>query len=247
MRLSPQGKVARAAAWMPDGDSMIVSYSDELGGSNPSRFAEVSVDGGLLREVPVDIAVNASQGLAISPDGQTAVFPGVEPSPFDSESDLWRMELESGHAERIELIGEASTTQDSPHFIDEDTIVIGAGELMSDVETANGWVGVVDLNSGETTRLTSPDQTVDVLSLSPDGRFVVYDAFPGNERSKRALWFVPSDGSAEPSLLIEDLPGFSPVLDGDGRSVLVTATGGPGDTGRIERVDVPDDAPWLSD
>jgi hypothetical protein len=75
----------------------------------------------------------------------------------------------------------------------------------------------------------------------------VYGAFPGNKRSKRALWYVPADGSEAPTMLIEGLPGVNPVLEPDGRTVLVVDAGMPGDRSQIRRIEIPEDAPWLSD
>lgn len=67
----------------------------------------------------------------------------------------------------------------------------------------------LDVASGELTRLSSVGQTAGDPSVALGGRNVVYDAFPGNQRSKRSLWYVPVDGSEAPTLLIESLPGVN--------------------------------------
>lgn len=246
VELSPAGTAARSFAWFPSGDTILLAYADEMSGELPTRFAIVDLDGQVLREIPVDVELNASYGLAVSPDETTALFPANEPGPLATEGDLWSLDLESGHATIIHPEGEVPGAQERPVYRDDTTAVLGAGELLSAAGT-NGWIGVVDVASGELRRLTPNGQTANVPSLSPDGRYAVYDAFPGNERSKRALWYVPLDGSEPPQVLIEDLPGRAPALEPTGRSVLVVDAGSPGDGSQIRRIEIPEDAPWLSD
>lgn len=76
-----------------------------------------------------------------------------------------------------------------------------------------------------------------------DRRFVVYDAFPGNQRERTALWMVAVDGSSPPKLLLER-GGRFPELSPDGTYLLVANAGNPGDRGVLVTLAVPDDAPW---
>jgi hypothetical protein len=246
VEIGPPGANARSFAWMPDSSSMLVGFSDEVTTRSPTRFALVDLRGNILREVPIDADLNASYGLAVSQDGQTAVFPGTEPSAYDTEGDLWSLNLNSGRAHRIELRDEQPGAQENPVYLSDSRLVFTAGELSWETGGPNGWIALLNLEAGEVERLTDSMQTAQRPSVSPDGTYIVYDAFPGNERSKRALWYVPADGSEAPTMLIESLPGVNPVLEPDGRTALVVDAGMPGDRSQIRRIEIPEHAPWLS-
>lgn len=247
VELSPPGTVARSFAWMPSSDSILVGFSDEVTTRSPTRFALVDLQGDVIREIPIDVDLNATYGIAVSPDGRTAVFPANEPGPYDTEGDLWSLDLDSGRAHRIELRGYRPTVQENPVYVGDDRVAFTAGELSWKAGGPNGWIAILNLGTGDVERLTDPSQTAQTPSVSPDGRYIVYDGFPGNERSKRSLWYVAVDGSSSPLPISAELAGLRPALEPSGRSVLVIDAGMPGDRSQIRRVGIPEDAPWLSD
>lgn len=119
VELSPTGTAARSFAWLPTGDAVLLACADGMSGERPTRFAVIDLDGQVVREIPIDVDLDARYGLAVSPDETTAVFPANEPGPFDTEGALWSLDLESGHATIIELEGEAPGTQERPAFRDD--------------------------------------------------------------------------------------------------------------------------------
>lgn len=245
VELSPGVTVARSAAWMPDSKSLLLAYADELGGEHATRFAVVGIDGTVLREVPAQVEINASYGLAVSPDGSTAVLPANELGPYDTVGELWKLDLKTGQARVIDFRGHSPGVQENPSYASAEVVVFGAGELSWEVGGPNGWIANLNTVTGAVDRLTDASQTALTPSVSPDGAFVVYDAFPGNQRSKRGLWYVARDGTTQPTELIASLDGRAPILEPGGRTVLVVDAGLPGDRSQIRRLDVPEDAPWL--
>lgn len=244
--LSPPGAQARSFAWMPDGKSLLLAYADDVGSENPTRFALIGTDGSVVRLIEPDRQGVVESGIAIEPDGQRALMPAREMSPYVGPTDLWRLNLETGSVEVIRSESRQRDAQAWPTYISQDEVVLASGEPISATVEPNGWIGNLDLRTGTTERLTDTAMTADFPSVAPGGQYVVFESFPGNERSKRGLWYVPLDGSIAPTQLIEHLPGRAAVLEPNGRSVLVVDAGSPGDASKIRRVSVPEDAPWLA-
>jgi hypothetical protein len=243
--LGPARAVALSFGWMPDSGSLLLAYSDEMGGENPIHFVVVALDGTEIRRIEPNRQGTATDGISVSPDGGSAVFPAGALSRFVGPTQLWRVDLASGDVTELAVNGDPLDNQSDPSFSDAEQLVMASGRAISSTQGPNGWVGKVDLRAGTTTRLTPAGQTVDTPTIAPGGRYVVYDAFPGNERSKRALWVVPVDGSAPPRELM-DADGLRPAIEPDGKSILLVDGGSPVEASRIVRVAVPSDAPWLS-
>ena len=244
--LSPSGVQARSFAWLPDGESLLLAYSDDVGSEHPTRFAVIGTDGSVVRRLEPDRQGIVESGIAIEPDGQRALLPAREMSPYIGPTDLWRLDLSTGAVEVVSSEDTDGEAQAWPTFVSQDEVVLASGKPISATEGANGWIGRLDLETDSVERLTDEAMTADFPSITPGGEYVVFEAFPGNERSKRGLWYAPIDGSAAPKLLIERLPGRAAALEADGRSVLVVDAGAPGDASKIWRLGVPEGAPWIA-
>lgn len=244
--ISPPGVQARSFAWMPDGTTLLLAFADDLGHENPTQFAILDLDGSVERRIDPDRRGVANGGIAIDPTGRHALMPVMDLSIFDSPTELWRLDLETGAVTVEPMTGTTGEMQSSLSFIDGDHLAFASALLVSATVGPNGWIGTLDRGTGATTRLTPAALTAGSPSVAPGGEYLVFDAFPGNERWRRSLWYVSTDGSSDPVLLIDQLPGRAAALEPDGRAVLVVDAGSPGDTSVIRRVDIPEDAPWLA-
>jgi Tol biopolymer transport system component len=205
--------------------------------------ALVDPESGTARGITIDEAVASTWSrITVSQDGRFAYYSAQTPSALQLAGDVWRIDLETGSMENVTRseLGEAV-----PILLTDDQMALIEYTPLSIEQSGNGRVMVVlDLGSGERQRLTPDGQTVTFLDATGSGDWIVYSAFPENRREERAIWFVPSDGSSPPQLLLED-GGFDPQLSGDDRHILVRRVGGPNDPTVLEWVAVPDTAPWL--
>ena len=76
-----------------------------------------------------------------------------------------------------------------------------------------GWIRVTDMVAGSWTPLVGSDESHADLSFSPDGRFVLYDAFPSS-----GIYVQPFPGPGHRQLI--DQRGIDPVWRGDGKEIL---------------------------
>src|SRR6185503_12455460 len=96
----------------------------------------------------------------------------------------------------------------------------------------DGWPHLYSIHhpdKGTAPKLLTPGAfMVEHVSLSPDGRFLVYSANTGADRhdiDRRHVFKVPVDGSAPPTPLTSGTGlEWSPVVTGDGRSVAFLAS-----------------------
>lgn len=233
-QLSPADQYVYAAAWFPDGRELLVATADELDAA--TRLTVVDLQGGLVHEIPIDVQIADGLGLAINPDGDTAVVPGRR----SGEAGLWQIDLESGASESVSVSAEAGSLPSEPAFVD-------SGRLVVVVETAEGsspsaGLHLVDLRSGDGKLMTPADQLALSPSVTPDSEFVVYEAQQAVGQEARTLWYLPLDGSAPPQLI--KAPSYlGPALESSGEALLSTRSGGGPAT--IIRTELPTNLPWL--
>jgi hypothetical protein len=97
----------------------------------------VASTGEVIRTIAVDHQQTGSYGLAVSPNGETAVFPASDPGPYNAPTTSWSIELSTGRTTRI-AIDDGEEVQDHPIFINAHHIVFGAGRLTASAGGPNG-------------------------------------------------------------------------------------------------------------
>lgn len=238
--LGPAVGDARAFAWMPDGESLLLSYGDETMTTAPSRFVIIDLDGEIVREIPLDRQLYGASGLAVAPDGGTALFPAQAPSQFSEATDLWELNLDSGELRQVTATPDQR--EDEPVYVDDSTVIITTAEQSLGDGEPSGQLAQLNLDSGEVTPLTGPNQVVGSSAVDPSGRFVVYDAFPGNRREDQALWIVDLE-KGSPELLLEAAARF-PSFSDEGALLVLRPSDTPGPS-RLEWLEIPE-APWVN-
>lgn len=227
--LTPDEATVEGYGWLPNSQSLLISTSD--GGADGSMLVIVGVDGKTAEPVPIREPLLTVGRVALLPDGRRAIIATQAPSTAEEYTDLYELNLLTGDLKR--LTDTPGTIEEEPVVIDERNIAFAGGKLTGDFGGPNGWIGVLHLPTGEVRRLTPEDQTAGTPTVSPDGKTIVYDAFPGNERSQRALWRVPVAGG-EPERIVERDVQY-PAFRRDGSSVVGQVEG----TGRLEVIPLP--------
>ena len=243
--VGPPDGTALSLGWHAAGEQLLLEYSPELGSSTPSRFAVLDRSGTVVGEIVPSVEGSGGFGvLAVEPGGDYFVWSAQAPGETDEPADLWKVDLESGEAQRLTDTG--GVAERWPRFVDSEIIVYLAGIATFEFGRDNGWIEALDLESGEKRRMTPEDQVVLSLDVDPTGRWVIYSAYSGDDRSQTAIWYVDARNVDEPRLLVERAVQRVSTSH-DGRRILIQRAGGrPGDVGSVTWVDVPDDAPWLA-
>lgn len=231
-----------SAGWVPTTGFLVVTYSPELTSESADRVALVNPESGTANGITIDEAVASTWSrITVSQDGRFAYYSAQTPSALQLAHDIWRIDLETGSMENVTR---SELGESLPILLSDDQLALIEYTPLSIEQSENGRIMVLDLESGERQRLTPEGQTVTFLDTTDTGDWIVYSAHPENRREERAIWFVPSDGSLPPQLLLED-GGFDAQLSGDDRHILVRRVGGPNDPTLLEWIEVPDTAPWI--
>jgi dipeptidyl aminopeptidase/acylaminoacyl peptidase len=104
-----------------------------------------------------------------------------------------------------------------------------AGDRLAFLSYHDGWPHLYSLPAagGRPLLLTPGDFTVEYVTLSPDRRFLVYNANTGPDRDdvdRRHLFKVPVDAATPTALTTGHGIEWSPVVTGDGKSVAHIAS-----------------------
>jgi Tol biopolymer transport system component len=141
-------------------------------------------------------SIDNVRGYQVSPDGTRLAFAAGRPGGW-----IYVANVDGTDVRRVTSLDQAFNPRWSP---DGTKIVFEGGPLLGDAH-----IYVVDLATGQTTRLTSDREDEDRPTFSPDGRTILYT-------TESRLRTVPATGG-ESSLLIEDAAfgSYSP----DGRTI----------------------------
>lgn len=159
----------RGLAWMPDSSALLVVFRREPDAAPASdRIGILSLETGSL-EVKFELPFPTVDfgGIAVSPDGRSAL---IAPDPFAEEGEhepLYRIDLADGRAEAIDVEGSFGSLL----FIDSRHVAA--------VEHRTGFAGLslVDLDTGTVELLTPSDLNVSEIAGRAIGGGIVFSAY----------------------------------------------------------------------
>jgi hypothetical protein len=225
--ITPPSLTVTDVAWMPDGDSVLVSYGQPAGAA---QFAVIGLDGGILRRIAPSVEVSVTQrGLAVREDATRALVAAQHPSRGQTQTDLYEIALADGTMRQVTDTPRVSEA--SPAYVDDSTAIAAAGVPptsvpMSSPWQANGWAETVSIRSGLANRITPPTQVVASVTVPSGGSAVVYQASDSSNASRNGVWIIPMAGGT-PRLIIGGDVRF-PSMSTDSDRVLVHSVGPPG-------------------
>jgi hypothetical protein len=194
--------VQDAIAWAPDAPPRI-AFANKV--EETMSIYVYELESGTLERITDDGGEDRSPSW--SPDGRSIVFS----SNRSEQRDIWRVDLPTGRLERLTDEGGSLFPSLSPD-----------GRRLAYVHVA-GALNVLDLETGEKTRLAPRQSAPFTPSWSPDGRFI---AVAGKIWGTHAVFITRTDGGGLIMLTKEaarNMPAWSP----DGRRIThITNDGG---------------------
>ena len=222
--LLPEGSGAHEVAWFPDGDRLLVAARDQVGSAD--ALLVVDRDGEVLDRVDPEKPTRIESGMAVAPDGKTAIVSRQAPGLTDTPADLVRIDLSTGDLSSISNTSDVSET--FPVFLTPERIVFSQGALV-DAAGPNGSLTVFDLVTGERDMVTPPSHIAGTAS-AVDETTLIYFAVDEGAGHEASLWKLDLENGSEP----KEIPGGEgryPSVSSDGEQVLVLSAPTPG---RIE-------------
>ncbi|HMA42118.1 MAG TPA: protein kinase [Gemmatimonadales bacterium] len=211
-------------AWSPDGKWLaLVSGNDQFavgtalfGNTGPSAIVLVPPAGGAPVPVTDNTKLNVSPAWA--PDSRHLLFV----SDREGARDVYAVRLGSsgmpaGPPARI-------TTGLNAHSI---SISAAAGRLAYSVYTsrANVWTIAIPTDGpvsvDRATQITMGNQTVEQMTLSPDGRWLYFDS---NRSGNADIYRMPVDGGEPEQLTTDPADDFGPDISPDGHWMALYST-----------------------
>lgn len=218
-------------AWLPDSRRLLIAFRrhprDPLEGARYEQFAIFDLQGRLLRRVAVDRRLRVeSTGLAVAPDGRTAVLAAAGPGRLDVPTDLFRVDLATGRT--VRLTNTPTVYETNPAFVSPSALALTKSV---ELKSANGAIALLQLATRRALPLTPPAQYATAAAAWPHHRQILYSA-SDRAGGSRGLYAVGLSKLRRRLVLggAFDYPSASP----DGRRVLVSVLGQPGAFGRLE-------------
>jgi len=200
--LGPETGFARDFAWSPDGTAILIAFGEERSTSSPTTYELVSVEDG-SRSVVEPHVPHVTAGIAIDPDGASAVISAQAPSATDDSLDLWRMDLQTGAMTKI--TDTPGLSESGPSFLDETHVVVVTRPGVAD----RGAVKIVDSRTGEATSPSPPADDIAWVSASGDGT-IAFEVLSSDD-AEAGIWRAKSDGSDQERLASKGVR--SPISD----------------------------------
>ena len=240
-KLAEQAFFARgsseAPAWSPDGRSLaFVSDRDDHGfigiftdASQPIRYLAASTS----RDANPSWSGDGRQIAFVREPGRG----GTPQPPLVQQPQPWAIMIADARQPAPEPVVQSwksgtALVDSVPRTAGGANLHWAADDRIAFLSYQDGWPHLYSIQhpgrGGTPTLLTPGAFMVEHVSLTPDGRFLVYSANTGADRhdiDRRHIFKVPVDGSAPPTPLTSGTGlEWSPVVTGDGRSVAFLAS-----------------------
>jgi len=200
----------RRLDWLSDGSALVLSATEQA--NSPFQIYQLSVADGAVRRVTNDL--NRYVGVSLTADSRSLVTVQV-----DRRANIWIAPAagDSGRARQItsgvavEGIGGISWTPE--------------GRVVYSSQASGNWdIWVMDADGSNQRQLTrDADQNL-FPSVSPDGRYLVFESYRGGGAH---VWRMNLDGGDQ-RRLTSGAAEFTPQLTADGRWIVYQALGGGG-------------------
>jgi dipeptidyl aminopeptidase/acylaminoacyl peptidase len=211
--LTHSAKINRLPRWSPDGRTL--AFLSNRDGA--MQLFLLPMDGGEAR--PLTKGGDAVKAFAWGPDGRSIAFLCPEPAPDlkapggegddahvvdqDDRSDrLWIVDVESGERRLVSPAGWAvSELQWMPNG---DRLIVSATDQPASDRDTNR-IYAIDAAGGAMHELAAPDGPFGQLSVSPDGKWLVYAGARVDGPEPHDLYLLPLDGGAPRNLTAASL------------------------------------------
>ena len=189
----------RDIAWLPDGQGILVSATNQFGSGASSKIWHISYPSGNAERVTKDL--NSYTTIGLTADSNTLATVQTE-----TLGNLWTASLDD--LARTSQITTGTNLADSPSWTPDGNLVyaLNSGDSFD--------LYISDPREGTTKQLTANSGYNNFPSVSPDGRFIVFNS---DRSGVLCVWRIDIDGSNPKQLTNQTStrPRFAP----DGRTV----------------------------
>ncbi|HEX8087714.1 MAG TPA: protein kinase [Blastocatellia bacterium] len=193
--------------WLPDGSGIIMSALEEKPTSGHRQIWQITYPAGAARRITNDL--NNYSGVSISSDSTAMVTVQSEVN-----SNLWV--APNGDATRARQITSGSNSYENALSWTPDGRIVYVTDTNGPPD-----IWVMDSDGRNQKQLTS-DAGVNIFStVSPDGRYIVFDSSRSGGFSTFYVWRMNIDGS-NPKQLTYGANEYFPACSPDGKSVYYT-------------------------
>jgi Tol biopolymer transport system component len=198
------------------GDNGRIAYGNFITG----QIYTISPDGTDRLQVTAVGPTHFADGPSWSPDGQSIAFEKHTPRPASDVSDIWIMDADGDHPERI--AGHGKLRYYTPAFSPDGTRIV-----FTRCKPGDGVCAIWDMAAdGSDERALTPyvhDTTNEAVDFhpvyAPDGNTIVFDRFYSDGELSR-LFTMDADGDNEEPLTSPDLEAFGADYAPDGQTVV---------------------------
>jgi TolB protein len=204
VRLTDHGAFDSAPAWLPDGNGIV--FESDRSGSKSIWYLDLGAEGAQPVALTDDGGEDGSP--AVSPDGLRIVFESNRAKW--GGTDLWLVGVAGGELARLTDTPVGTYHRSADWAPDGERIVCEANR-----EEASSAIFVIDVKSGQATRLTRLGGYEGHPAWSPDGAAIAFEAtWDGTSEI-----YVMGPGGEEPTRVTAD-GGFWPRWSPDGSELV---------------------------